>query len=287
MLGDERGEQVERVAAALPHQVAVLERHRSVLLDHRGRGAANRLDPGGDLLRVRHGGRQAHEPDRGVEVDDHLLPHRPAVAVLEVVHFVEHHPPQPGEGRRRRVDHVAQHFGGHDDDRSVAVDRVVAGEEPDLARAVHPGEVGILLVRQRLQRRGVERLGPGRQRPFHRVLGHHRLARAGGCRHEHVFSGVESIERPLLEGVQREATCVLEPLPEIVGRVTIAPGVRSSLRRGVGRRGVGRRGVGRRGGGVGRRKRRGWHRGHRGHVSPTLASSRDLCSAARPRSAPR
>ena len=151
-------------------------------------------------------------------MDDHLFPHGPAVAVLEVVHFVEHHPPQPGEGRRGRVDHVAQHFGGHDDDRSIAVDRVVAREEPDLARAVHPGEVGILLVRQCLQRRGVEGLGPGSQRALHRVLGHHGLAGTGGCGHEYVFSGVERIERPLLEGVQREAACVLEPLPEIVER---------------------------------------------------------------------
>jgi hypothetical protein len=33
-----------------------------------------------------------------------------------------------------------------------------------------------------------------------------------------VLAGVECVERPLLEGIQREATSGLEPLPEVVGR---------------------------------------------------------------------
>ena len=91
----------------------------------------------GDLLGVRHRRREAHErrPRRG-EVDDHLLPHRAAVAVLEVVHLVEHDVAEAVERGRRRVDHVAQHLGGHHHDRRVAVDRVVAGEQPDARRAV-------------------------------------------------------------------------------------------------------------------------------------------------------
>ena len=47
----------------------------------------------------------------------------PAVGVLEVVDLVEHHVAQVAQRRRARVDHVAQHLGGHHHDRGVAVDR--------------------------------------------------------------------------------------------------------------------------------------------------------------------
>ena len=48
-----------------PTQVEVLQLDRSPLLDHRLRGAADRGDPVGQLLGVRHGGRQADERDVG------------------------------------------------------------------------------------------------------------------------------------------------------------------------------------------------------------------------------
>ena len=100
---DERREQVEALGAALRDQVAVLEPHRPALLDDRGGRPAHGLDPGRDLLGVRHRRREAHQPHRRGEVDDHLLPHRAPVAVLEVVHLVEHDDAQAVErGRRRR-----------------------------------------------------------------------------------------------------------------------------------------------------------------------------------------
>ena len=72
----------------------------------------------------------------GGQVDDHLLPHRPAVGVLQEVHLVEHDEAEVVERRRAGVDHVAQHLGRHHDDRRVAVDGVVAGEQADVAGAV-------------------------------------------------------------------------------------------------------------------------------------------------------
>ena len=53
-------------------------------------------------------------------VDDDLLPHRPAVGVLQVVDLVEHHPGQVVERRRVGVDHVPQDLGGHHHHPGVA-----------------------------------------------------------------------------------------------------------------------------------------------------------------------
>ena len=100
---------------------------------------AHRRDPVGQLLGVRHRGRQAHQPHVGGQVDDHLLPHRAAVGVLEVVHLVEHDERRPSSAGDAGVDHVAQHLGGHHHDRRVAVDRVVAGEQADAVGAVARG----------------------------------------------------------------------------------------------------------------------------------------------------
>ena len=66
---------------------------------------------------------------------------------------------------RAGVEHVAQDLGGHHDDRRLAVDRGVTGEQPDRVGAVPRDQLGVLLVRQRLDRRRVERLaspGPAR-----------------------------------------------------------------------------------------------------------------------------
>ena len=46
--------------------------------------------------------RQAHQPHVHREVDDHLLPHRPAVGVLQEVHLVEHDEPEVVERRGGR-----------------------------------------------------------------------------------------------------------------------------------------------------------------------------------------
>ena len=129
-------------------------------------------------------------------MDDHLFPHRPPVGVLEVVDLVEDDVAEPVERRRGGVDHVAQDLGGHDHHRRFAVDRVVAGEEPDPGGAVGPDQVAVLLVRQRLERRRVEDLAPLGQRLLHGVLRHHRLARPGRGGHQHGTAGIECVEGP-------------------------------------------------------------------------------------------
>lgn len=91
-------------------------------------------------------------------MDDHFLPDGAAEAVGEVVDLVHDDVAEAGEGLGSGVQHVAEDFGGHDHDRRVAVDAVVTGEEADLGGAVAPDEVGVLLVRQRLDGCRVEAL---------------------------------------------------------------------------------------------------------------------------------
>ncbi len=139
------------------------------------------------------------------QVDDHFLPHRAAVGVLQEVHLVEHDDGEVVERRAAGVDHVAQHLGGHHHHRRVAVDRVVAGEQADVLRAEPGDEIVELLVRQRLDRRGVERSLAVGDRGVDGVLGDHGLAAARRRGDEHRLTVVERVEGAQLELVEREA----------------------------------------------------------------------------------
>ena len=131
---DQGGQQVEALGRAVAHQVEVLEAHGPRVLHDGRRRAPHGRHPVGQLVGVRHGGRQAHQPHPVGQVDDHLLPHRAAVGVLQEVDLVEDDHAEVAQRPGAAVDHVAQHLGGHDHDRGVAVDGVVAGEQADLRR---------------------------------------------------------------------------------------------------------------------------------------------------------
>ncbi len=141
----------------------------------------------------------------GRQVDDDLLPHRPAVGVLQVVDLVEHDHAEAVERRRPPVDHVPQHLGGHHHDRRVAVDGVVAREEADLLGPVDGHQVTELLVREGLDRGRVEGPTAGGHGPGHGVLGHDGLARAGGRGDEDRLPAVQGVDGAELEVVEREA----------------------------------------------------------------------------------
>jgi hypothetical protein len=209
---------VDALGAAVAHQVEVLELDGAALLDDRHRRPPDGLHPVGELLGVGDGGGQAHEVDLGRGVDDDLLPHRAPVGVLEVVDLVEHHVAQPVEGRRAGVDHVAEDLGGHHDDGGVAVDGVVAGEEAHGPRPVRPHQVAVLLVGQRLEGRGVERLPALGQGLGDGVLGHHRLPRPGRGRHQDRPAGVEGVEGAQLERVRLEP----QPAEELLADAHVA-----------------------------------------------------------------
>ena len=86
----------------------------------------------------------------------------------------------------------------------VAVDRVVAGEQADVARAVPCGQVGVLLVAQRLDRRGVEALLAQAQGQVDGELADDGLAGAGRGRDEDALAALERLAGTDLERVERE-----------------------------------------------------------------------------------
>jgi hypothetical protein len=180
----------------------LVQRHRTALLDDRDRVAAHLGEPFAELLGVGHRRRQRHDRHALGEVDDHLLPHRTAEAVGQIVHLVHHHVAEAGEAPRAGVEHVAQHLGRHHHDRGVAVDGVVSGEQADPAGAVAAGEVGVLLVRQRLDRSRVEALATLPKRQVHGELAHQCLAGPGRRGHQHSVAVVERFAGAQLERVE-------------------------------------------------------------------------------------
>ena len=191
-------------------QVEVLEGHRPALLDHHPGEPAERAQPFAELLGVGDRGRQAHHGDRERQVDEDLLPHGAAVGVLQVVHLVHHDQAEAVERVARLVEHVPKDLGGHDHHRRVAVDRVVAREQANATGAPARGEVAELLVRERLQRRGVEGLAPGGERTLDAVLGHHGLPRSGRRRDQYRLAGLQGPDRAELEVVERERVALRE-----------------------------------------------------------------------------
>ncbi len=189
------------------------QRYGAVLLhDHLG-VAADGHQPRPELLGVAHRRRQGGHLHVVRQVDDHLFPDRAPLAVGQVVHLVHDDVGEPAQAVRAAVgaarasagvQHVAQHLGGHHDDVGVAVDRVVAGEQPDPVGAVTGDEIGVLLVRQSLDRGGVEALAALAEGQVDGELADDGLARAGRCGHEHPAAGLEGGAGGALEGVEAE-----------------------------------------------------------------------------------
>ena len=188
----------------------MLERYRPPFLDDDAGRSPERPDPLPELLRVRHRGRQAHHRDCQRQVDQDLLPHGAPVGVLEVVHLVHDHVLEPLQGGALLVEHVPEHLRGHDHHGRLGVDGVIPGQQTHPGGAVPGHEVPELLVRQGLQRGGVEGLPAGRQGPLHGVLGHYGLARAGGGGDQHRLPLVERADRFQLEVIERKRVVGLE-----------------------------------------------------------------------------
>ena len=196
-------EQRQQVAA---HQDVLLERHRADLgHDHLG-VATDRVEPVAELLGVGHRRRERDQTYALRQVDDDLLPHRPAEAIGEVVHLVHHDVAEAPQRGRVGVEHVAKHLGGHHHDPRVAVDVRVAGEKAHLVGAVHLLQLAELLIRQRLDGRRVERLVARlAHREMDGELADDRLAGARGRCDQDASTLFECAASRQLEGVERES----------------------------------------------------------------------------------
>ncbi len=146
----------------------------------------------------------------GGREDDDLLPDPAAKRVLEVVDFVEDDEAERLQLVRLGEQHVAQHLGRHDHDLGAGIDRHVAGEESDAALAVEGTQFAVLLIRECLQRCGVERPLPALEDASDGVVGDQRLARTGRRAHEHVDVLVHGVEGLDLKPVQTEGEAVDE-----------------------------------------------------------------------------
>ena len=194
----------EEVQQLLADDHVLPQRHRPRLGDDDRGLAPHLLEPGPELLGVRDRRRERDQLDGAVQVDDDLFPHGPAQAIGEVVHLVHHHEAQPVQQVGVRVEHVAQHLGGHHDHLRGGADRGVARQQADALRAQPVRELAELLVRQRLDRRGVEDLPALREREMHRELADDGLAGAGRGGHQHGAAVLEGAAAGELEVVQRE-----------------------------------------------------------------------------------
>ena len=196
---------LEQRVQALADEHVLAQRHRAVVGNHDFGVAAHGGQPVAEFLGVGHRRRQADELHGLVQVEDDLLPHRPALAVGEVVDFVHDHVAQAVQRRRLCVEHVAQHLGGHDDDVGVAVARHVAGEQADLFLAVHGDEVVVLLVAQRLDGRRVEALAAVGEGRADGEFADDGLAGAGGRAHQNSAPGFDGAAGAELEIIGGEA----------------------------------------------------------------------------------
>ncbi len=205
----QREQQVLAVLAPVHGEVVAQDDRPFPFHDH-GRVAPHRAQPPTQLARVVDRRREAHEADLGRRHDQDLLPHPAPVGVLNEVDLVEDHGVQSLQEVGAGQKHVAQHLGGHHDDGRPRPHRRVSRQQPHVVLAVRGHQLAVLLVRQGLERRRVERLASGRQRTVHRVRRHERLSRTGGRRDEHRMPRVEGGERLALEVVERERQVGLE-----------------------------------------------------------------------------
>ncbi len=202
---------LEKIEQPPADQHVLRQRDGSVLVHHDGGVTAYGLDPATELLGVADRRGQADQQHVVGQVQDDLLPHRTAHPVGEEVHLVHHDVGKPLQCSRIRIQHVAQHFGGHHHDVGITVDGLVAGEQSDLVGAVAGHQVVVFLVAQRLDRCGVEALSAGRQGQMHGELAHDRLARTRGRTHQHTVPAFERAAGAQLEIVECERVFGGEP----------------------------------------------------------------------------
>jgi len=139
----------------------VLDKRYRATLGHDDPDVATHLvEPLSKFLGIRDGCRKTNDLDARIESKDDLFPHRAAETVREVVHLIQHHPPQSVESMGIAVDHIAQYLSRHDDDWCLGVDSDVTGEKAYLVFTVSGDKVMELLIGQRLNGCGVKALQP-------------------------------------------------------------------------------------------------------------------------------
>ena len=160
-------------------------------------------DPGGDFVGVVDGRGEADELDVIGAEDDRLFPGGATLRIGQIVDLVEDDAVDVVEIPGRLQQHVAQHFGGHDDDAGIAVFGNIAGEEADFV-AVDRAQIAIFLIRERFDRRGVDDAAGPLECFLDAELGDHRLAGAGRRGDHDRVAGEQRLDGLALELIQRK-----------------------------------------------------------------------------------
>ena len=127
------------------------------------------------------------------QVDDDFFPYRTSETVGEIMHFIENHITKRFKRYGMLIQHIAQHFGGHDHNVRFGIDRCVSGQQSNLIRAVLGNQIMILLIAQRLDRRGIESFDVPCLCQIDGEIRCNRLARAGRRRYEHIIPGLQCL----------------------------------------------------------------------------------------------
>ena len=143
-------------------------------------------------------------------MQDDFFPHRAAITIREVMHFVHNHVQQTGQRIRAGVDHVAKDFGRHDHDRGITIDREIAGEQSDAFLTIFGDEVAVFLVRQRLDRCRVKAFAVLLECEVDREFADDGLTRSGWRSNKHSPASFECFASTNLEIVEIERAMLAE-----------------------------------------------------------------------------
>ena len=129
------------------------------MFGHNDRGiATDRGEPFTEFLGIGHGGRQPNDGYVVRQVQDDFFPDRAAGGICKEVDFIHDHVSKSIQRGRIRVDHIAQHLGGHHHDFGIGVNGDIASKQTDGILTVLSDEVVVFLVAQRLNRGGIKAL---------------------------------------------------------------------------------------------------------------------------------
>ena len=193
------------------HRDVVVELNRSFALDHDHRGSTHLGEPITEETGVADGRGQRDEAHRRRRQDQDLLPDPTAKRILQVVHLVENYQAQRRELIGLGQEHVAQDLGRHDHYRRCSIYRRITRQQTHARGTEEFAQLVVLLIRQRLQGRGVERALFALELAADGVVGDQGLPRARRRTHEHVHALVDGLDGVELESVKAKAQPVDEP----------------------------------------------------------------------------
>ena len=154
-------------------------------------------DPLSELFVVRYGGREHDDGDGVGQFDNDFFPDVTAFRVINIVHLVKDDPLHILDVVAVVVQHGLEHLRGHNHAASVSIKGHIASKNTHIAE--FQLEIAVLLVREGLDRRGIDCLGHVLARQCDRILCHEGLSGGRVRRHEDAVALFEAVDGSFLE----------------------------------------------------------------------------------------